>query len=281
MSEFGVLNKIISGKINADILISGSSRSFKGINPEVIEKKTGLSCYNISTDGTGLEIQVPKLKMYLNYNKPPKFLIQDVGILGENVSDKIYEPYKYLPYIKDDSLFKGLEKVDENFWMHKYIPVLNLQYFNFDFYLVLFLDLKNSIQGKDKYIKGFFPDNSKWATNIEQLKINKPQGINVSIPKEYIIYLDELIRVCYAYKIKLILLSLPIYYKIYEIVNKQIDINDYFVNKSRENNIYYFNYSSSEMFRSTEYFYNFSHLNSDGANKFSGILGERLKQLYK
>ena len=172
MNEFGVLNKIKSGKINADILISGSSRSFKGINPKVIEEKTGLSCYNISSDGTSLEIQIPKLKMYLNYNKPPKFLIQDVGILGDNISGKIYEPYKYLPYLDDDTLFKGLEKIDKNFWMHKYIPAFNLQYFNFDFYMILVSDLKNSIQGKDKYTKGFYPDNSIWDTNIEQLKIN-------------------------------------------------------------------------------------------------------------
>jgi hypothetical protein len=264
VGEFGVLNKIKKGEINADILISGSSRSLKGINPEVFEKETGLSCYNISSDGVSLEIQVPKLKMYLNNNKAPKVIIQDVDILGGFTLNNIYEPYKYLPYISDKDLLNGLKKIDEDFWLHEYIHITNIPYYNFDFYTILISDLQNSIKGKDLYKKGFYPDNSKWSTSIEQLKINRPDGINVSISKEYDNYLEELIRICNSHKIKLILVSLPYYNEIFSIVNKKADTDKYFQNKSQQDEVY---------------FLNFSHLNSKGADTFSMYLAKKIKEL--
>ena len=69
VGEFGVLNKIDRGGINADIIISGSSRAYNGIHPGVIESVTGMSCYNIATNGTDLGVQLPKLKWYLNHNQ--------------------------------------------------------------------------------------------------------------------------------------------------------------------------------------------------------------------
>ncbi len=66
VGEYGVLNKINEGKINAKILISGSSRALKGINPKIIEKGTNASCYNIASDGSDLGVQFSKLKWYLS-----------------------------------------------------------------------------------------------------------------------------------------------------------------------------------------------------------------------
>ena len=279
VGEFGVLNKIEHGEINAEILISGSSRTLKGINPVVIEEETGLSCYNISSDGVSLEIQVPKLKMYLNKNKPPKILVQNVSILGGWISNSIYEPYKYLPYLSDDDLLEGLEKIDSDFWIHKYIPVSNLIYFNFDFYVTLLSELKNSILGENNLIKGFYPDNSKWATSLEQLKIRRPNGITVSISNKYNIYLNELIKVCKFYNIKLVLVSLPYHHAIYKIENKKMDVKSYYERKCYGNNIYFADYSDSEIAKSTMYFYNFTHLNKKGADNFSKLLAAKLIEL--
>ena len=279
VGEFGVLNKIEHGEINAEILISGSSRTLKGINPVVIEEETGLSCYNISSDGVSLEIQVPKLKMYLNKNKPPKILVQNVSILGGWISNSIYEPYKYLPYLSDDDLLEGLEKIDSDFWIHKYIPVSNLIYFNFDFYVTLLSELKNSILGENNLIKGFYPDNSKWATSLEQLKIRRPNSITVSISNKYNIYLNELIKVCKFYNIKLVLVSLPYHHEIYKIENKKMDVKSYYERKCYGNNIYFADYSDSEIAKSTMYFYNFTHLNKKGADNFSKLLAAKLIEL--
>ena len=76
----------------------------------MIEKGTGLSCYNISSDGVSVEIQVPKFKLYLNNNRKPKVLVQDVSVLGGHANNTIYQPYKYLPYASDEDFYNGLKK---------------------------------------------------------------------------------------------------------------------------------------------------------------------------
>ena len=50
VGEYGVLNKINEGKINTDILISGSSRALKAVNPEIIKIKTGIKIENRSSN---------------------------------------------------------------------------------------------------------------------------------------------------------------------------------------------------------------------------------------
>ena len=49
--EFGVWNKIIEGKIDADILIAGSSRARSHYDPRIIQEKTGRSAFNIGLNG--------------------------------------------------------------------------------------------------------------------------------------------------------------------------------------------------------------------------------------
>src|SRR5437762_9977279 len=44
-SEFGVWNKIVQGQINADIIISGSSRALTQYDPRIIERTTAYSTF--------------------------------------------------------------------------------------------------------------------------------------------------------------------------------------------------------------------------------------------
>jgi hypothetical protein len=279
VGEYGILNKINDGKINAEILISGSSRALKAINPQVITKETGLSCYNIASDGSDLGVQLPKLKWYLNHNKKPRILIQDVSQFGGEISNTIYEPFKYIPYISNDSLYYGLLKIDKDFWIHKYIFASNLLYYNFDFYARLIQDLIQNIDKKDKFINGFLPDNSKWAGNFELYKKQNPKGINCFISEEYSSYLKEMVNFCKNKKIVLVLVVLPNYFRLQEVTKNTDYVFNFYSQLEQVPFIYYLNYVSNDIASDDKNFYNFTHLNFDGANKFSKILAVDLFQI--
>ncbi len=274
VGEYGTLNKINDGKINAEILISGTSRALKGINPKIITEKTGLSCYNIASDGADLGVQLPKLKWYMKKNRKPKILIQDISQFGGEISNTIYEPFKYLPYLSDDSLYKGLLKINPKLWMHKYIFPTNLIYYNFEFYIKLLQELFDTANEKDKFINGFLPDDSKWSSNFELWKKQNPRGIYCSTSSEYSEYLHELIEYCDNQGIVLILLILPNYYRLNEFTENSAEVLNFYLKLEKFGKVYYLNLVGSEIAYSEENFYNFTHLNVSGANKTSNILAE-------
>ena len=278
--EFGVLNKINEGEINTEILISGTSRALKAINPQIISQKTGMSCFNIASDGSDLGQQLPKLKWYLNKNKKPKIIIQDVSQFGGDISDKIYEPYKYLPYFSDDSLYLGLTKISSNLWLHKNIYITNLIYYNFDFYAKISQGLLYTIEKQNRYINGYLPDNSKWAGDFDIFKKKTPDGINCSLSNNYKKYLQELELLCKKQNILLILAVLPNYYRVEEIMKNADRVDRFYTQLENTNSqVIYLNFSHTEIIFHKENFYNFFHLNKYGANKFSNLLASNLVRI--
>lgn len=276
VGEFGVLNKIDQGGINADIIVSGSSRAYKGINPEVIDSVTGMNCFNLATNGTDLGVQLPKLKWYLNHNSKPRIIIQDLSQFGEEISSTIFEPYKYLAYLKDDSLYQGLKRVDKRFWMHKYFFPSNLKYYNFDFYYKLTKELRNSSKGREPLIKGFSPDNSAWRGDLDLLRTKYPEGLPAHLPEDYKSYISELIQLCKTLDIILIIAVLPNYPEISEVISVIDDVGGHYASLQNGEDLLYFDYTESDLSKDKTNFYNHTHLNLLGAGKLSRQLGRDL-----
>jgi len=65
-SEFGASNKVFSGQVNANIVISGSSRALVHYDPRIIQNITGLTAYNLGRNAAQTDMQCAFLKTYLN-----------------------------------------------------------------------------------------------------------------------------------------------------------------------------------------------------------------------
>ncbi len=57
-SAFGVFNRIARGGIDADIVVSGSSRALNHFDPRIIERRTGRTAMNIGMNGSQTDMQV-------------------------------------------------------------------------------------------------------------------------------------------------------------------------------------------------------------------------------
>jgi hypothetical protein len=283
LGEFGVQNRIYNGDVNSDIIISGSSRAYVHFNPEIINKITGYSTFNMGMDASGFEFQIPKLKFYLDYNKAPKILIQEVSMDSLNsTSDKIYKPYLYLPYLNNKNLFSGLLKIDKKFVFNKFIPLLNLCYFNSDFQKEMLKSLFFKQSKAEVLPNGYAPRNLKWKKEGDKILLKREKNnSSYKITDKCIKLFQDEIKICKENNIKLILVLPPQYYEIYETQSNREKILTYYKKVSYENNLLFLDYSHIEILKNKKYFYNIQHLNAKGADIFSEIFAKDLDKIIK
>ena len=281
IGDFGVLNSIDKGTINAEMIICGSSRGYDHYNPDILNAETGYSCYNISINGSRLEVQVPVLEWYLSKNRPPRVLIQNIDLFAGEFDPVIFQPYKFVPYLRNNALYQGLKALDQNWLLHRYVPCTNLIYFNKDMQKILMKDLYLSYKNKGDYlIKGYHPTSLKFPDEYEKDYFREhPNGIRYTLSQIYKDYLMKLIQLCRDRQIQLILVMSPEYEKLTPLEIDKQDIIDFYVRESQANGIRFLDFTGSEICRDKALFYNFTHMNADGADRFSRELGEELMKV--
>ena len=97
-SGLGSLNEIMDGRVNARILVSGSSRAQVQYDPGMIQRATGLTAYNIGRTGSHSDMQLALLKAYLRHNAKPDLLIHNLDMHTFIPTSELYDPAQYLPF---------------------------------------------------------------------------------------------------------------------------------------------------------------------------------------
>ena len=77
-STFGALNQEMSGKVNSEIIISGSSRALCSYDPRILSQTTGKSVFDIGQESTHTDFQLAFLKSYLKHNAKPRVVLQNL-----------------------------------------------------------------------------------------------------------------------------------------------------------------------------------------------------------
>ena len=95
--RYAVWNDILKGGLDNDIVIMGSSRSWVQMSPQVLDSILHTSSYNIGIDGSCIDRQIPRYKMYCKYNRKPKVIVQNVDwgstLQNDERNDYLIEQY--------------------------------------------------------------------------------------------------------------------------------------------------------------------------------------------
>ena len=108
------LENIITGHMNKDVLIFGSSRGARNIIASQISGELGVKAYNLSYPGSDIQFQDFLLKEVIKNNKPPKLIILTVDDSQELAAnkllkfrfDRLYPLVKY-PAIREELVARG------------------------------------------------------------------------------------------------------------------------------------------------------------------------------
>lgn len=90
-------NDIVSGNINADIIINGSSRAWVDVSPQILENRLNLAVYNIGLDGYPFYMEDMRYELFLKYNNKPKYLIQTLDVFSLSKRIGLYEVTQFFP----------------------------------------------------------------------------------------------------------------------------------------------------------------------------------------
>ncbi len=276
-SEFGVWNKIVEGKINADILIGGSSRALNHYDSRIIQDQTGLTAFNIGLNGSQTDMQIARFKTYLQHNKKPSLFIFNLDLFSFQITHGgVYDPGQYLPYLQEEPIYQALQRINPEIWKARYMPLYGyaVEDLRFTWLLGIMSFFKQNL-AEDHFL-GFKPHSESWTSDFEHFKEMNPNGVNFIIEKIGTNYMEELVRLCKDQGITLLLVYSPEYKDMQAFTTNRTQVFDHFDMLSRRFAVPIWDFSDSAISFRKENFYNSQHLNAEGASSFSMEFAARI-----
>lgn len=275
-STFGVSNAILDGRVNAEILISGSSRAVGDYDSRIIQQFTGLKTFNIGKNGSQTDMQLAVLKTYLKHNVKPRLVIHNLDLFSFSTTHEVYDPGQYLPYLGDDDIYQALRKIDPSAWKWKYIPLYGYAIEDMRFTWLRGIGGALGINPREDYFQGYRPSDQHWQKDFARFQQQNSDGVTFAVEPQGVRDLEELIALCRQQDIPVRLVYAPVYYEMHALEKNRDEVFARFQALSDRWQAPIWDYSGSPVCRRQELFYNSQHLNREGATAFSTELGRRL-----
>ncbi len=275
--DFGVWNRIVSGAINADIVISGSSRALTHYDARVIAAATGLSAYNIGLNGSQTDMQVARLKTYLRHNRKPRLVIYNLDIFSfQTTHGGVYDPGQYVPYLAEPELYDALSAINPAVWKSRFVPLHG--YAVEDGRLTWMrglLRLAGKNPTEDRFL-GFKPQHTTWTEDFERFRAANPKGVRFAVEPMGVAAMEDLLETCLRHGIKVLLIYSPEFAGSQRLTLDRSQTMAQFESLARRHGAAMWDYSGSPISDRQQNFYNSQHLNADGADAFSKHIAARL-----
>jgi len=257
----------VLNQVNTEVLIFGNSRAQHHYIPNLIEKKTGMSCFNCGRDGTGILYNYAIFKQVIVRYKPKVviFELSDYNSLYEG--EKKYNDLSLLnPYYSD---FEEIKKVIDLKGFNEKIKHLSKSY-------ELNSTVVQILSGQEKKVK-----NDNGYVPLQGIYNNMTTENNIkiaikNIDKNVIKAITDINNISLENKFKLIFVISP-YFKI---VEKSPIAENYIIKSFKKQNILFIDLSRNDLFiNDIKFFKDRTHLNIYGAELFTNIICQEIKSI--
>lgn len=276
--EVSKWNEVISGGIDADILIVGSSRALVHYDCELIEAATGKKCYNLGFDGTLYEHQQLILDLYLKNNKAPESLVWNVDFHSFEHSEESYGFEQLIPY-QDQLEIKLLLQANEvtNPFLYQ-IPVLRYS-FNPKMKMVGLSNFFELYAARPPLVKGYSKSDKFWDGEFDRFKAANIEGISYQVEEQLFTQFSDELNDFKHEGISIVLVICPIYQDAKKLLRNTAQFTNRIRDLSQVAGFTFLDYSEDSINYSKDNFYNGSHLNSQGSKLFTRKISQFLQQL--
>jgi hypothetical protein len=274
----------VSGALNVDILLHGSSRAQHHFDARVISRLTSKSTYNLGLDGTAIDLQAALFSTYLRHNRKPEYLVLslDIFTLDKAFDENIYHPGQYVAYLDQPEIFYALKQRCAEWSLYKFCPFVGICRFpspltpgneqlRYEATRGLF---KRELP--ETLVNGFSPVHQKWTSEFNEYKKQHPNGIAYKIRPQNTATLCSILTQCQQLNIQCIFVYSPEYSESQILTINRNEIFNYYRKLATEFSIPFWDYSDTDMSRNKENFYNSQHMNAEGAVRFSEDVATRL-----
>lgn len=261
-------NRLYDGKINADVLINGSSKALNQISPLIIDSILDVNSYNLGISGHDFYMQNSRYAVYLKHNKPPQLLIQIIsnGTLSKRAD--LYHLAQFRPYL-DDPIIRN---TTTNY--------IGLTFFDYHLPFVRYFGDKKSIkEGFLSYFncsapiieipsyKGYYSYDLDWDDSFDRFVKYFPDGKTIPLTDTSIQLFKQLLIQQTSKSI--VLVYPPTYHAAQGYINNRTEILALYQSLAKQHNVLLLDYSQHRLSKDNKYFYNSQHLNKKGAEIFS------------
>lgn len=271
--ELETWKDLVDHRIQADIVIYGSSRACHHIDPAVLKDSLGVPAYNLGI--TGHRFEFHKLRHdILMEGKQPKTIIYSLDLFTLQTRTDLYNPDQFLPYIRTH---RKISNVAENY--EGYTPA--------DYTLPLI-----RYYGKKEAIVHIFK--SLFRKKLPPSRTNGFQGLNRAMPIDFgglrsgEITVDEptlkafenFLLDCKSKNIEVVLVYTPEFIEAQELTKNREEIISLYRGISKRTGVPFIDYSDHPINFQKEKFADRLHLNAQGAREFSAILAQDIRALW-
>lgn len=269
-AQFGPKTVYSIEKAEADIIVFGSSSASHHYDPKILEDSLGLSCYNAGLDGRNIYYHTAVLKVMLKRFQP-SVIIFDISSLDFSVNKKnddfkgigILNPFysKYKPELKDILYLQGpYEKYKLFSGIYRYNSKLD------DVLLSTF-----RAGPRVSKLKGFDPLYGSIKDSVSYREFN-----NSSQKDSFKIeYLRNFIELAQSRGCKVFFFRSPVFHK----YDREIDYS--FLTDSLSADGFWSFQTDTTFVSKNKYFKDGTHLNHEGAVKYSEIVSSLIKSKLK
>jgi hypothetical protein len=278
--EFNEWNEIYSGKIDADILIQGSSRAWRQVDPRLIDSTIGLNSFNLGMDGYQIPMQIARSKIYRQHNTKPKCIVQILDHFSLTRRSDLFNMEQFLPYLNDTILkkelfrYKGLNYADFVIPYFKYIGSQETA-------IVGFFESTGLKKSHSTRYKGFESENKTWEPDFDLEKEKNPSGKRANISIQVIREFDAFLEASKKENVEIVLVYSPEYYEFQDYILNRDTVSEIYRALATKYDYSYIDYEMDSLCFDKKYFYNPTHLNSLGAELFSRDLAGKLDSILK
>ena len=278
-SLYASWNDLYNSKINADLLVMGSSRAEFHISPKILDSVLSLNTYNLGLSAWHFDMQYARFKMYLQHNRKPKYIIQNVDVYGFSKRQDVIDYEQFLPYIQDTILQKTIVGHKHEFdFFQQNIPLLKYKddsnlafegFFNFVGHTALY--------DTTTKFKGYKGNDYAWNQDFERFKKRFPKGAKYKFETIIKQQFGEFLAFCKKENIKVFLVYAPEYYEVQKYYKNKQDLIKLCRESAMKYDCKFLDYSKDSLCYNRQYFYNSQHLNRRGAETFSLALSKKIE----
>jgi hypothetical protein len=276
-SEFGVLNRVVDGKINAEMLVLGSSRALCHYDAPEIERITGMKVFNLGKNASHIDMQLTFLKAYLKRNSAPRLMVLNLDSFSFEPTREVHNPGQYMPYLSENELYEGLRRINPNAWKWRHIPLYGYTVEDLRFTWINGIAAFFGVHPEEDLAQGYRPDFKEWSNEFTRFKAQHPNGVRWLCEDAGIQAMTEFLSTCRSNGIAVLMAYSPVYHEMQALERNRAEIFGKFYELGKAFGVPVWDFSESDICRKTELFHNSQHLNAKGARAFSVQLAERIK----
>ncbi|WP_425077079.1 hypothetical protein [Psychroserpens sp. S379A] len=274
--EYTTWNAVLDGKLEADVLIYGSSRAWVHFDPKIIEDSLNLSVYNLGIDGNTFNMQHLRHKLALKHNKQPKLIIHSIDVTTLQKGN-FFNSKQILPYMLwNNDFFEATSEYPNYSYFDYKLPLIRYQSKTDAITMALNMSLGTQSNEPER-IKGYEGQDRTWNSDFKKAK-KKMKKYEIEFDSDLEQKFNAYLKECKDKNIEVLFVYSPVYIEGQEFIKNKEGILDYYKSLAEAYDFLFFDFSEDELCYDKKYFYNARHLNKQGAEIFSRKVANLIKK---